>query len=138
MDRLARRVHEIAGWHAEFYIDSRALGLLHDTLAALPRISIDHLGLSADGFPELLRLVECGAVVKATGFGRIDFDPGPAMKRILDINPHGLVFGTDLPSTRAPRPFEDTDLTGLADLLGPENAANVLWHNATALYLHRY
>lgn len=136
-DRLARRVHEIAGWHAEFYIDSRELAPLHRTLAALPRISIDHLGLSADGLPDLLRLVERGAYVKASGFGRLDFDPGPAMNRILDINPHALLFGTDLPSTRAPRPFSDTDLTGLVDLLGSDRAANVLWHNAAALYLRR-
>ena len=91
----------------------------------------------ADGLPDLLRLVEAGAYVKATGFGRLDFDPGPAMKQILAINPHALVFGTDLPSTRAPRPFSDNDLTGLADLLGPEGSANVLWHNAAALYLRR-
>jgi len=137
VDRLARRVYDVAGWHAEFYIDSRHLAPLHATLAALPRISIDHLGLSADGLPDLLNLVECGAYVKATGFGRLDFDAGPAMNRILEINPHALVFGTDLPSTRAPRPFEDSDLTGLADLLGPEHAADVRWHNAAALYLQR-
>lgn len=137
VDRLARRVYAVAGWHAEFYIDSRELAPLHATLAALPRISIDHLGLRADGLPDLLRLVEAGAYVKATGFGRLDFDPGPAMKQILAINPHALVFGTDLPSTRAPRPFSDNDLTGLADLLGPEGSANVLWHNAAALYLRR-
>jgi len=136
-DRLARRVYDIAGWHAEFYIDSVDLAPLHATLSALPRISVDHLGLSAAGFGDLLRLVECGAYVKATGFGRLDFDPGPAMQRILDVNPHALVFGTDLPSTRAPRPFDDTDLTGLADLLGPQHSADVWWNNAAALYLQR-
>jgi predicted TIM-barrel fold metal-dependent hydrolase len=136
-DRLARRVYDVAGWHAEFYIDSTELAPLHATLSTLPRISIDHLGLSAAGFTDLLRLVEYGAYVKATGFGRLDFDPGPAMHRILDVNPQALIFGTDLPSTRAPRPFEDTDLTGLADLLGPRHLADALWHNAAALYLRR-
>jgi predicted TIM-barrel fold metal-dependent hydrolase len=136
-DRLARRVYDIAGWHAEFYIESTELAPLQATLSTLPRISIDHLGLRAAGFGDLLRLVECGAYVKATGFGRLDFDPVPAMKQILEINPHALVFGTDLPSTRAPRPFADTDLTGLTDLLGPAVSANVLWHNAAALYLRR-
>lgn len=134
-DRLARRVYDIAGWHAEFYIDSSELAALHATLAALPALSIDHLGLSAEGFDDLLRLVESGAYVKATGFGRLDLDPAEAMTRILDVNPHALMFGTDLPSTRAPRPFEDTDLTGLAGLIGERHLANVLWHNAAALYL---
>ncbi len=133
--RLARRVNDIAGWHAEFYIASTELAPLHATLAALPCISIDHLGLRADGFTDLLRLVDCGAYVKATGFGRLDFDPGAAMRRILEANPNALMFGTDLPSTRAPRPFSDTDLTGLAELLGYDRAADVLWHNAAALYL---
>ena len=73
-------------------------------------------------------------LVKATGFGRLNVDPGPVMQRILDVNPHAPVFGTDLPSTRAPRPFADADLTGLADLLGPDHLDNVLWHNAAALY----
>jgi predicted TIM-barrel fold metal-dependent hydrolase len=136
-DRLARRVYDIAGWHAEFYIESTELAPLLASLSALPRISVDHLGLRAAGLPGLLRLVESGAYVKATGFGRLDFDPGPAMRRILDVNPRALVFGTDLPSTRAPRPFTDTDLTGLADQLGAEHVTNVLWHNAAALYLKR-
>ena len=134
-DRLARRVHEIAGWHAEFYIDSSGLATLGATLERLPAISIDHLGLSADGFPELLALVESGAYVKATGFGRIDLDPADAMNRILDVNPQALMFGTDLPSTRAPRPFTDTDLSSLGELIDPIHVPNVLWHNAAELYL---
>lgn len=135
--RLARRVYDLAGWHAEFYLDSRELSPLHATLSALPRICIDHLGLSAAGFADLLRLVECGAYIKATGFGRLDFDPGPAMTRILEVNPRALVFGTDLPSTRAPRPFGAADLTGLADLIGSHQVRNVLWHNAAELYRRR-
>lgn len=134
LDRLARRVHEIAGWHVELYIDSRELPDLHATLSRLPAVSIDHLGLSADGLPHLLRLVEAGARVKATGFGRIDLDPADAMRRILDTNRHALMVGTDLPSTRAPRPFSDDDLTSLADFLDPQELEDVLWNNAAAHY----
>lgn len=134
LDRLARRVYEIAGWHAELYIDSRELPALLPTISALPAVSIDHLGLSRDGFGNLLRLVECGAYVKATGFGRVDLDPAEAMTRILEVNPHALVFGTDLPSTRAPRPFADTDLTALGERIGTRHLQNVLWHNAVRLY----
>lgn len=134
LDRLARRVHDIAGWHTELYIDSRELPDLHPTLSKLPAVSIDHLGLSAEGLPHLLRLVESGATVKATGFGRIDLEPGDAIRRILDINPRAVVVGTDLPSTRARRPFRDDDLSSLADILDPAELDNVLWHNAAALY----
>ena len=134
LDRLARRVHDLAGWHAEIYVDAAELAPLYPVLSGLPKISIDHLGLSASGFPQLLRLVEGGACVKATGFGRIDRHPAEAMNRILDINPHALVFGTDLPSTRAARVFTDSDLTSLPELIDPRHLDDVLWNNAAALY----
>ena len=134
LDRLARRVHDVAGWHTEIYIDAGELAPLYPVLSRLPKISIDHLGLSARGFPHLLRLVEAGAYVKATGFGRIDLDAGEAMNRILDINPRALMFGTDLPSTRATRAFADSDLTSLPELIDPRHLEGVLWNNAAALY----
>ncbi len=77
---LARRVHELAGWHVEFYIDSAELDALHPMLRTLPRFSIDHLGLSRRGFATLLKLAEQGARVKATGFGRLDFDVAQALR----------------------------------------------------------
>src|ERR1039457_2518662 len=46
LDGVARRVHELVGWHVELYVDSSELATLFDTLAALPAVSIDHLGLS--------------------------------------------------------------------------------------------
>jgi predicted TIM-barrel fold metal-dependent hydrolase len=78
--------------------------------------------------------VESGAYVKATGFGRVDLDPAEAMLGILDVNPGALVFGTDLPSTRAPRPFADADLSTLRELIDPQHIENVLWRNAATLY----
>ena len=50
LERLARRVHALAGWHAELYVDARDLAELVDVLETLPSVSIDHLGLSAAGF----------------------------------------------------------------------------------------
>ena len=90
--------------HTELYVDSRVLPELKDVLIRLPAVSIDHLGLSREGFPGLLTLAEKGVRVKATGFGRIDFDPVTALKDLYSANPSALMFGTDLPSTRAPRP----------------------------------
>ena len=134
LDRLARRVHELAGWHAELYIDSRDLDVLYPTIAALPAVCIDHLGLSREGLPALLRLAESGVHVKATGFGRVDF-PVPEILRVLaDANPGALVFGTDLPSTRAPRPFEDTDITLIEEALDEDLVDAVLRRNASELY----
>jgi predicted TIM-barrel fold metal-dependent hydrolase len=136
LDRLARRVHDVAGWHAELYIDARRLDdHLEDRIASLPAVSIDHLGLHADGLPNLLRLVERGVKVKATGFGRIDLDPVTAIRAILDIDPTALVVGTDLPSTRARRPFEAHDFETIRQALDPEQVSAVFWDNAATFYL---
>lgn len=98
--------------HSEFYADAATLEPYVAVLRELPSISLDHLGLTREGLPTVLKLVEGGAKVKASGFDRLDFDPLEVMKRILEINPDALIFGSDVPSTRAKRPFElkDVDL----------------------------
>ena len=138
MIRLAHRAHALAGWHSELYVDAAELPNLMPMLRALPRLVIDHLGLSRAGLPHLLPLVARGAWVKATGFGRLDFDPAKALAAIHRENPHALLFGTDLPSTRATRPFARTDLDLIASVLGDETALDrVLRANALALYRPR-
>lgn len=129
IEALAKRIYEIARWHVEFYLDSRDLPHLSPLLSRLPSISIDHLGLSREGFPHLLRLVENGARVKASGFGRVDLNVKEALRTIHSINPQALMFGTDLPSTRSPRPFGKRDIRLVLDALG-EDAISVFYHNA--------
>ncbi|MCF8602100.1 amidohydrolase family protein [Gordonia sp. HY442] len=136
MDRLARRVHDVSGWHAEFYIDARTVDDdLYTRIAGLPAASVDHLGMHEDGLPNLLRLVEQGVRVKATGFGRIHMDPATAIRAIMDIDPTALMVGTDLPSTRARRPFLDDDFEYITQVLDPSQVADVFWNNAAAFYL---
>ena len=134
LDTMARRVFELAGWHVELYVDSRELEPLFNTLAALPAVSIDHLGLSKEGFGTLLKLAEKGVRVKATGFGRVDFDIPTALRELYSANPACLMFGTDLPSTRAPRPYYDADFLLVADTLGDVAARSVFYVNATGFY----
>ena len=134
LERQAKRVHELAGWHAELYVDSEHLAELEETLTRLPAVSLDHLGLARSGFGTLLKLVERGARVKATGFGRLGFDPEAAMREICAANPDALMFGTDLPSTRAQRPFRDEDVETVAEAMGEDLARKVLHDNAVAFY----
>ena len=103
-------------------------------LSRMPRICIDHLGLSSDGFDVLISLVGSGAHVKATGFSRSDLDIPSVISRIHSVNPGALMFGTDLPSTRAPRPFRAADIDLVTETLGHDEAAKVLHDNAVALY----
>lgn len=135
LESLAFRVHELAGWHAELYVDSKDLPELEPRLAALSRVAIDHLGMTRDGYPSLLRLVEKGAKVKATGFGRVGLDVPTALREIADVDPESLIFGTDLPGTRAERPFEETDVDLILETLGDARASRVLHENATSWYL---
>ncbi len=115
---LARRAHEVAGWHTELYLDAAQLPQFAASLAAIPRFSIDHLGLSEAGLPYLLDAVDRGARVKATGFGRLSLDIDKTLRHIDAVNPEALLWGTDLPGTRAPRPFSPSDLDVVTTALG--------------------
>lgn len=134
LDGLAQRVHELAGWHTELYVDARDLPDLGPALRALPKICVDHLGLSQEGLPYLLDLVAGGAHVKATGFSRGDLDVPAALQAIAGVNPSSLLVGSDLPSTRAPRPFRDADLDVVLEALDEDEAAAAFLRNAVALY----
>ncbi|MCL8000968.1 amidohydrolase family protein, partial [Brucella sp. 21LCYQ03] len=98
------------------------------------KFSIDHLGLSKDGLDDLYYWVEQGVKVKATGFSRTDFEPIPVMKKIHQINPHALLFGTDLPSTRAAVPFSDKDVQLIADNFSTDDLEQIMYKNAEAWY----
>lgn len=135
MERLALRAFDTAGWHAELYLNASELPGLSGLLERLPRLCIDHLGLSRRGLPHLLGLVEQGAKVKATGFGRLDFPPAQAVSAIARVDPDALIFGTDLPCTRAPRPFTGADIVLVEDALGDAALVQkVLFENAIRLY----
>lgn len=131
---FAARVFELVNWHVELYADHQALISLAPVLAGLPAVSIDHLGLDKRGIPLLKKFVEQGVKVKATGFGRLDFDATALVRELYGINPDALMFGSDLPSTRAPSPFEDQHLFSLLECLDENAAAKVCWSNARKFY----
>jgi predicted TIM-barrel fold metal-dependent hydrolase len=131
---LATRAHAAGGWHAEIYADAAALKPHIDRLARLPQLVIDHVGMTAEGLPVVLDLVAAGAKVKASGFGRVKLDVSKALEQIAAKNPAALVFGSDIPSTRAARPFMPSDIALIEQVLGPELAAKVFWDNGLALY----
>jgi predicted TIM-barrel fold metal-dependent hydrolase len=132
---LANRAHDVAGWHAEIYADAAALGPHAGRLSRMrAKLSIDHLGMTQAGLPVLLDLVAAGVKVKATGFGRVKLDVPAALEAIAARDSSALLFGTDMPSTRAARPFEPADVDLLRRVLGPSLARRALWDNAQAFY----
>lgn len=134
LDYFARRVNDLVGWHSELYIDAKELPELASTIEKLPAISIDHLGLSEEGLPHLLKLVDKGIRVKATGFGRVKLNVENALTSIYEVNPAALMFGTDLPSTRAKRPFSYADIELIQCLFDEQAAEKILYTNAFNWY----
>lgn len=134
LDYLARRVYETAGWHSELYMDARKLPEIASVIENLPAVSIDHLGLIEEGLPHLLKLVDKGLRVKATGFGRVELNVANALTSIYNANPDALMFGTDLPSTRAPRPFKYEDIQLVQNLFDAKATDKILYSNALEWY----
>ncbi|WP_462411499.1 amidohydrolase family protein [Neobacillus sp. Marseille-QA0830] len=134
LDYFARRVYDLVGWHSELYIDAKELPEIASTIEKLPAISIDHLGLSEVGLPHLLRLIDKGIHVKATGFGRVELNVKNALISIYETNPDALMFGTDLPSTRAKRPFEYGDIELIQQLFDDQATDKILFTNAFKWY----
>ncbi|MBM7647846.1 putative TIM-barrel fold metal-dependent hydrolase [Bacillus ectoiniformans] len=134
LDYFAKRVYNLVGWHSELYMDAQDLPEIAPIIKDLPAVSIDHLGLSETGLPHLLKLVDKGVRVKATGFGRVQLNVASALKSIYDVNPNALMFGTDLPSTRARRRFNEEDIHLIYSLFDEQSAEKIMYSNAVNWY----
>jgi predicted TIM-barrel fold metal-dependent hydrolase len=134
IEDFSNRIYEQLGWHAELYVDGKQLADLYERIIHFPSVVIDHLGLSKAGFPALLKLVEQGARVKASGFGRLDFDAIEAIRKLMAVNPNSVMFGTDLPSTRALRPFKRQDIKSIMNAFDEPAARKILYRNAVSFY----
>ncbi len=134
MSHLSDRLRDRFGWRSELYIDSGNLSSLRIPKDQFENFSVDHLGLTRSGLPQLYRWVENGTRVKATGFGRLDFEPLPVLRQIHSINPGALMFGTDLPSTRAPQPFASAHLELIQNNFAEKDLHKILWENAREWY----
>ncbi len=132
---MGARVFDLAGWHIELYIDAKDIDdFLQGVLLSLPKVSIDHLGLTKEGLPTILHLAEQGVRIKATGFGRTNLDVQEALLGIAERNPDSLLFGTDLPCTRSPLPFSKEDLELVQDTFDGELLQKILYGNAVQFY----
>lgn len=141
IETLAQRVYALAGWATEFYLN---LATADDALIALmlrlPRVSVDHLGMTITPVSTLQRLLAHGIAIRVTGFGRIEYDRDQLtalLPQLYQENPAGLLFGTDLPATRARYRFSRADLELIAAAFDHEQAAmdRVLWQNGQQWYL---
>src|SRR5699024_8140722 len=103
----------------------------------LPAISIDHLGLSEEGLPHVLKLVDQGVRVKATGLGRVELRVKNALQQIYDTNPDALMFGTDLASPRAKTRFDRADIELIQSIFDEQATDKILYTNAQNWYFNK-
>jgi predicted TIM-barrel fold metal-dependent hydrolase len=116
---LALRVHQLTGWHAEVYATD--LPAHEERLRQLPRLVVDHLGMNPEGLAVAVRL---GAMIKATPRYAGD---------LCAVRPERLMFGSDLPGTRAARTFAPADLDVIAGITNSGLADNArAWYRPRA------
>src|SRR5690554_2206794 len=133
---FGQRIWDLAGWHLEMYVDSRELDEIIPKLIKLPKVSVDHLGMARSGLSQIQKLAENGVHIKASGFGRTEVDVAKAVKSLYATNPDCLMFGTDLPSTRAERPFNVRDIETVCEALGDDKAIDKVFAGNAADFYH--
>jgi len=131
---MSTRIYDLVGWHVELYLGAESLSHLEDKITALPKVCIDHLGISDSNLEILLNLIRDGLAIKATGFGRVDLNVEETIRKIHKVSPDALMFGTDLPSTRSRRVYSDKDYYTVLDILGENEAQKVFSQNAINFY----
>ena len=131
---MANRVYDLVGWHVELYLGADSLLSLKDKIPGLPKVAIDHLAISDTNLEILLSLLRDALAIKATGFGRLDLNVNDTLRKIHEANPNVLMFGTDLPSTRARKVYSDQDFYSVIEVLGEYEAEKVFSHNALKFY----
>ncbi|GAF40849.1 hypothetical protein FC83_GL001472 [Agrilactobacillus composti DSM 18527 = JCM 14202] len=138
---LARRVYDLCGWQTEFYLNlATADPALLKLILALPKVSIDHLGMAKVANDDLKRLLAAGIPLRLTGFGRVAYSRAELTALIPGLyqeNPDGLIFGSDLPGTRAKYSFTMADVDLVAEALhhDPKAIEKVLRSNGENWYL---
>ena len=56
------------------------------------------------------------------------------LNEIVSVNQDALMFGTDLPSTRAPRPFIKEDIQLIRETFSDEICEKIFYGNAASFY----
>ncbi|WP_159649652.1 amidohydrolase family protein [Erysipelothrix aquatica] len=137
---FANKIYDAVKWKVEFYLDfSNVDQSFMEMITALPKASIDHMGLSYESLPTLKKLLSEDIAIRISGFGRIDYTNDEivlAIRELYEINEELLIFGSDIPSTRAKRPFMLRDVQMITDALGAEAANKVLFENGLKWYVN--
>ncbi|XJS10873.1 amidohydrolase family protein [Aerococcaceae bacterium WGS1372] len=139
IEELSSRCFNLLGWKTEFYVDiAKVTDELKSLILSLPATSIDHIGMTKVPAENLIGYLHHGVPIRLTGFGRVEYsrdDIKQLIRELYNANPKGLIFGTDLPSTRAAYRFSGLDIELIQEVLNEEECENVFWKNGLEWYL---
>jgi predicted TIM-barrel fold metal-dependent hydrolase len=139
IEELSLRVYKKHGWKTEFYINlAETEDDLKELILSLPAASIDHIGMTKVPAETLTAYTNKGVPIRLTGFGRVEYgreEVARLIRYLYDANPDGLIFGTDLPSTRAEYRFSKADVELIQEVLTADECEKVFWKNGYNWYL---
>lgn len=139
IEELSLRVYEQQGWKTEFYFNvAEMTDDLKELILRLPAASVDHLGMTKVETDTLAEFLNNRVPIRVTGFGRVEYkreEIAQLVRELYDINPNRLIFGTDLPSTRAEYRFSKADIELIQEVLDEAECEKVFWKNGFDWYL---
>ncbi|WP_265459826.1 amidohydrolase family protein [Enterococcus sp. HY326] len=139
IEKFSRRVHDLVNWRTEFYLNLDTVSAdLEAVILNLPKVSIDHLGMGKANSQRVAKFLAADVAVKVTGFGRVDYsreEIARLLPQLFAENPDRLLFGSDLPGTRARERFTLNDIKLIQDQFSVADAKKILLTNGQNWYL---
>ncbi|HWL24627.1 MAG TPA: 2-pyrone-4,6-dicarboxylate hydrolase [Ureibacillus sp.] len=138
---LSERVYKLCNWKTELYLNLQSVNEdIKDLMFTLPKVSIDHLGMHKCSIDTLKKIVNANIPIRLTGFGRVGYERDEIRQLITTLyseNPNSLIFGSDLPSTRAKYRFSYDDIQLVKETVGSEAQDRIFFLNGESWYLNR-
>ncbi|MBM7608936.1 putative TIM-barrel fold metal-dependent hydrolase [Lysinibacillus composti] len=136
---LSEKVNKLCNWKTELYLNLQTIDSeLEKLIFTLPKVSIDHLGMHKCSIDQLKKIVNADIPIRLTGFGRIGYERDEVRELIPILyreNPSSLMFGSDLPSTRANYRFSSNDIELIKETVGKEAQDRIFFRNGEKWYL---
>jgi len=89
---------------------------------------------------KLKKIVYANIPIRVTGFGRVGYERDEIQELISTLyseNPNSLMFGSDLPSTRAKERFSYDDIQLIQETVGKKAQDRIFFENAEKWYLDK-
>lgn len=141
INELSERVYHLCNWKTELYVNLQTIDKeIEELMFTLPKVSIDHLGMHQCSVDKLKKIVHANIPIRLTGFGRVGYERDEIRELISILyseNPNSLMFGSDLPSTRAKERFSYNDIQLIQETVGSKAQDKIFFANGENWYLDK-